>query len=542
MTTQTLKAKRLMTEIFEPLTVDGNKLDREYISITKLNDKSTKEEQFDNINEAMEYALKNDKYYYNTYFSLATTDGTGRTKGNIKRRTCLAFDFDKKDFEEGFNHIDIMHMFKSIRLFYHVLIDTGNGYHVYVFIEPTDDLEAVEEVQRAIAIRLKADLKATLQTQIMRIPSTLNVKDVKEKKYVNIVYLASTDKIKKLSIEHYKYNYVTENTNKNIKYAMQNKYLPECVKEILKGSKDGEKNTDLQKLVVVLKRQGKTLAEIKPIVSEWQDNTETKLERLDYQTEYIYNNVGKGTLNCNECPHRNNCYSSVVEAEDDGNCKVILDSRDINKIQNKNKKNKRGGLKKMNGEMALIYTILKKHHEGLFREEILEAITYRPVKDKPIVVANNLEPKEIVYRVFSDRKLGTVLKELVENGFITEEPKGNKKFYKIKQRTLKEEHKIILSYGATDKVIEGDITTSEYELYLYMKYLNHMENLEGNTINKRTDILRVNQEDLAKDLGITQGRIAQMISNLLAERLLLIWYRGKSSNNNFMYNTYLLNK
>ena len=38
MTTQILKAKRLMTEIFEPLTIDGNKLDREYISITKLND------------------------------------------------------------------------------------------------------------------------------------------------------------------------------------------------------------------------------------------------------------------------------------------------------------------------------------------------------------------------------------------------------------------------------------------------------------------------------------------------------------------------
>ena len=111
MTTQTLKAKRLMTEIFEPLTIDGNKLDREYISITKLNDTSTKEEQFDNINEAIEYALKNDKYYYNTYFSLATTDGTGRTKGNIKRRTCLAFDFDKKDFEEEFNHIDIMYFY-----------------------------------------------------------------------------------------------------------------------------------------------------------------------------------------------------------------------------------------------------------------------------------------------------------------------------------------------------------------------------------------------------------------------------------------------
>lgn len=531
MQTQTLKAKRLMTEIFKPLTIDGNKLDREYISITKLNDTSTKEEQFDNMNEAMEYALKNDKYYYNTYFSLATTDGTGRTKDSIKRRTCLAFDFDKKDFEEGFNYIDIMYLYKSIRLFYHALIDTGNGYHVYVFIEPTDDLEAVEEVQRAIALRLKADLKATLKTQIMRIPSTLNVKDVKEKKYVNIVYLAESDKIKKLPIEHYKYNYVTENTNKNIKYAMQNKYLPECVKEILKGSKDGEKNTDLQKLVVVLKRQGKTLAEIKPIVSEWQDNTETKLERLDYQTEYIYNKVYNGELNCSECSHKQECYSKIITStETKYNVKdfpsIRMTENTISK--SKNKKSKRKGVKKMNGNMLLIYSVLKNHSEGLYKEELIKEITYKSRK------------KKIEKCIFSDKTLRTTLQELEANGFIEVTTIDRKKFYKLKAERVKEELTFDISCAATYQCIKGEITPEEYELYCYMRYLNNKQQREQ-VKSLKGNLLRVNQDDLAKDLGVTQGRISQMIENLLDEKLLSIWYRGKSANTGYMYNTYLLN-
>ena len=541
MSTQIEKTNRLITEMFGPLTDNDNKLiHNEYISITKINSNSTREEYFDDLKEALEYATRKDKYYYNTYFSLATTDGSGRTTDRLKRRSCLAFDFDKKDFPEDFNYIDIMYLFKNIRLYYHAIVDTGHGFHVYVFIEPTDDLQVVEKVQRAIAIKVNADLKATLKTQIMRLPSTINVKDVKEKKYVNIVYLADQEKIKRLPIEHYRYNYATESTNKNIKYAMQNKYLPECAKEILKGSKDGEKNEDLQKLIVVLKRQGKTLPEIKAIVSEWQENTETKLERLDYQVEYMYENLKNGTLNCSECSHNRECYTSVIEAEDDGESKVILDTRAVDKV--KNKKSKRKGVKKMTGDMLIIYTILKKYHEGLYREEILKAITYNPAKNKPFLKENNLE-EVLEFRVFQDRKLGNVLKELVDNRFITEERIGNKKFYKIKEKELKEEHKLSISYGATDKVIEGDITTSEYELYCYMKYLNHMQHLqEGKNIYNRTDILRVNQKDLAEDLGVTQGRISQMIENLVRERLLLIYYRGKKENTNFMYNTYLLNK
>jgi len=73
------------------------------------------------------------------YFTLATTNGAGGTKQDLKTRTVLAFDFDKKDLGQDFNHIDIINRFKAIGLWYHILVDSGHGYHAYTCIEPTQE-------------------------------------------------------------------------------------------------------------------------------------------------------------------------------------------------------------------------------------------------------------------------------------------------------------------------------------------------------------------------------------------------------------------
>ena len=103
---------------------------------------------------------------------------------------------------------------------------------------------------------------------------------------------------------------------------------------------------------------------------------------------------------------------------------------------------------------------------------------------------------------------------------------------------VSENLKIRISYASACECIKGDITTSELELYCYMKYLNKVTPPKrGQSLNT----IQVNQEDLARDLGVTQQRISEMIQNLLDEKLLSIDYRAKSRNTNFMYNVYLLN-
>ena len=517
------KVNRLLRNVFPTLEAG------EYITIVRINDNKTEEVRCKTIDEAVSYCARKDKYFYNSYYSLATTDGIGRTTNNLRTRSCLCWDFDKKDLGQDFNVKDILHLFKSIRLYYHAIIDSGNGYHAYVLIEPTTDLEAIESVQKCVAIRLGADTKATLKTQLMRLPGTVNIKN-NNKLPVKIVYLASDDHIKRLPISHYQRNYVTERYktgNTNINWVMRDNFTPKCVKDILeRGSEVGERNADLQKLVVALKRLGKSEAEIRGVVTEWLENTE-KMHDLDYQLHYMYENLYNGCLNCTECPHRSECYVVDNIGENvtpEGYPMLAIPNRDVKLIANSRRKRK--GVKFMNGNGIVIYTVLMNHKKGLYRNELVEELSYRDRDDDELKCC------------FSDNTITKTLNELHVNGFIDITTEGRRKFIKLKSNRVSEDLKIRISYASTYECIKGDITPTELELYCYMKYLNKI------TPRKRGEAenaLTVTQEELARDLGVDQSRVAQMISNLLGRKLLSINYRGRNRSGTYMYNSYLLN-
>ena len=513
------KINRFMKNVFPVLGED------EHITIVRINDSKTEEIRCKDIDEAVSFCNRKDKYYYNSYYSLATTDDVGRTTNNLKSRACLCWDFDKKDLGQDFNVKDILHLFKSIRLYYHAIIDSGHGYHVYVFIEPTTDLEAVESVQKAVAVRLGADVKATLKTQLMRLPETVNIKD-NNKLPVKIVYLADDEHIKRLPISHYQYNYATVRyTRTNIEWIMRDDKTPQCVRDILEaGSPVGKRNEDLQTIIVALKRQHKTLAEIRAVINEWLNNTE-ELERLDYMINYIYENVYNGPLDCKNCPHRKECYVRDTAVKPLDYPVLKIPDRDLLKI--KNSRIKKKGKKYMSGNMLIIYSILLRHNKGLFKDELIEELTYKnPEK--------GIEAKCCM----SDKTIRTTLKELEENGFIVVTTIDRKKFYKAKPNYVKDDMKTEISYLAALQCIKGCISTQELELYCYIKYLNKMAPKKK---GQDPYSIYINQEGLANVLGIEQSRISQMIKNLLNEKLMSIDYRSKSSNNNFMYNVYLLN-
>ena len=515
------KLTRFMKNVFPTLE------EHEFITVVRINDNKTEEIRCKSIDEVVNFCNRKDKYFYNSYYSLATTDGLGRTANNLKSRACLCWDFDKKDLGQDFNVKDILHLFKSIRLYYHAIVDSGHGYHVYVFIEPTTDLEAVEAVQRAVAIRLGADTHATLKTQLMRVPGTVNIKHG-NKFPVKIVYLSDNAHIKRLPISHYQYNYVTERYktgNTNIKWAMRDDRLPYCVRNILeRGSEVGERNADLQTIVVALKRLGKSEAEVRAVVSEWLENTE-KMEDLDYQLHYMYENLYNGCLNCKECPYRSECYvrDTVVKPLDYPVLKIP--DRDLVKI--KNSRIKKKGKKYMNGNMLIIYSVLLRHNKGLFKDELTEELTYKnPEK--------GIEAKCCM----SDKTIRNTLKELEENGFIEVKTVDRKKVYKLKANRVSAENKFTVSYASAYEVVKGCITAEEFQLYCYMKYLCKI------TPKKRGEdpfSLQVNQDKLADDLGVDRSVVTKMIQNLIDEKLIQLYSRNKSKNNNFMYNTYLLN-
>ena len=515
-------------ELYKPiLDENGNIKENEKIKIEKYQNRILKKEEFySNINELCKNVETQNKYYYDTYFSLTTNNGNSKSMNDSKTRTCIAFDFDKKDNEE-LTATDLIHKFSNIGLFYHCIIDSGHGFHVYIFINKTNNLQLVSQVTKHITTLLEADTNCT--TQILRVPFTTNCKEEKNKKRVNIIKLYKD--IRRKNIEDLAKRYIMKyNENKNIEYLLREQ-IPKCLANIITtGTTIGNRNKDLQKIVVLLKGMKKSEAEILAITKEWNNNNKISFNQneLEYQVNYMYNNLNTTELECNNCKYNNACYSKVMtDFKYEENEKLIkLSENSVNK--SKNKKSKRKGVRKMNGNMLLVYSVLKNHFDGLYKEELEKELTYKSKRKKIERVA------------LSNPTLIKTLKELEENKFITIETINRKKLYKCIPERVKEECTFVISYSATYECIKGNISTEEYELYCYMRYLHNKEQRE-NPRALKGNLFRINQEDLAKDLNVTQQRISAMISNLIDEKLLSIWYRGKKENSNFYYNVYLLN-
>ena len=231
-------------------------------------------------------------------------------------------------------------------------------------------------------------------------------------------------------------------------------------------------------------------------------------------------------MDCKECDYKQECYSVVLsdfEYKDDDKL-ITMNETHMSKL----KHSKRKGVKIMKSNDLLVYSILKLHDDGLYKEEILKELTYTKKK-----VVKNV--------TMSDKTLRETLKSLEDNGFIVIDIQAKgKKLYKVVGTRNKIELTYLVSYSAMFECIKGNITTEELRLYNYMRYLHHKEQRE-NTKALKGNLFQINQLDLAKELGVTQGRISQMIENLLDEKLLSIWYRQSSKNNGFEYNVYRLN-
>ena len=529
------KIKKFLMTLYQEVITSGNNLkDNEYIRIYQNNktnevtlldfDKKdfSKVEFFNNIDDIVSYVTNKNSSFMNTYFTLSTTNGFGGTLSNLQNRYFIGFDFDKKDYN-SLTLADIVNKFNELKLYYHALVDSGNGYHAYICINKTNDHKLVEEVTKTIAQKLGADLNACKTTQILRVPLTYNIKD--KKKQVRIIKLYDKETIKRYDIDKLAKRFcrdVKNTTDTNIKYALNSNIKP-CVAYVLEhGSKEGCNNYDLQRIVVDLRNKNKTLAQVKSICVEWNNKNEKSWSdnELNYQVEYMYNNLTYVKFDCTECDKKDSC-NSVIETDFNysENDKLIMVSETTMKSL---KKANRKGAKTMEGNDLVIYSILKLHNKGLYRDELVKELTYKK-KCR-----------------FSEPTITKALKNLTDNGFIEVEQVGKNKMYKLINTRNKVELTYNISFGATFECVKGNISTDELRLYNYMRYLQHKEQRE-NPKALKGNLFQMTQRDIAKDFGTTQGRISQMINNLLEEKLISIWYRQTSNNNGFDYYVYTLN-
>lgn len=538
------KIKKFLKTVFRDIDFA-----KEKIRVFQNNKDNTfnKVNYFYDIDELVSFSTNKSNYNLNTYFQLATlhTDAEDGKEENLKYRYCLSFDFDKKDLGEGFNHKDIVNRFKELKIYCHCIIDSGNGYHAYIVLNKTADIDKVNEVQKALCKRLGADRNAIKKTQILRIPYTYNVKGDKAKT-VRIVHLA--DKHSKL-FKPYDINFLyRKNCNKadiirndtTIKYTLNNTNVPKCIQNILQnGSEEGNRYKDLQNIVVALRQHNKDLGIIKEICKEWAFKSNYD-DSLEYRVENIYNNKTSLELNCSDCLEFNNCYSKVVSDFNFDNltdengiiCNTYnLDDKIIKKIKNKQN---RGG-KVLSGNEVLILNVLKNEHEHP-----------RPLTKDGMDI--KLLTNSITYKKkcrLSDKTLRETLDNLVKNKYVTVDIGARgKKYYKFNHIRSKVDNNIKISYFATIMCICGNITPSELSLYVLLRYIHRQQQLQGIA---KGNILQINQDEIAKayygdsNKENNQSNISVMINNLIECKILEIYNKEQSKNNGYDYNIYRLN-
>lgn len=531
---RTYKLKKFIMNLYEEGITEGNNLnDGEFIRVVQIkNDGFVQEKYFKNIDDLIEYALSKKSICYNTYFELVTTSEKGGDIENLKYGYCIGLDFDKSEFGSKLNIEEIVEKFKSIGLFYHAIVDSGNGFHVYIYIQKTNNFEIIKEVTTTIASKIGADLNACKSTQLLRIPYTYNIKNLKKIKQVNIVHIQERDSIKRYDINQLQQKYCKtdkeksvcnkKNKSNSLPLSILNSNIKPCVIDILEnGSEDHCNNLDLQKIVVELKSKNKTLNEVAYICNKWNtlNAKPWNQKELDYQVKYMYDNLITTQYNCKECIHKSTCKYIII-SNFEFNAESILIS--VSETQMKSlRKSNRKGVKVMEGNDLVIYGVLKNHNNGLSREELIRELTY---KKKPKL---------------SDTTLTRVLKNLELNGFI-EVKEGKKKFYHIPKARHKSECTFQISFSAIYECIKGSITSDELRLYCYMRYLHHKEQRENSKALKG-NLYQINQRELAKLYGITQQRVSQMVKKLEEEKIISIYYRDKSKNNGYEYYVYRLN-
>lgn len=464
---------------------------------------------FNDIDDIVTFATNKYRKFNNTYFTLSSVDinaENGQAE-NLVNRYCLAFDFDKKDYEKGFNHKQIIEKFKDLGLWYHCIVDSGNGYHVYMMINSTNELDKVNEVQNALGKLLKADLNATKTTQILRIPYTFNAKD--KLKEVKIISMFNRNTIKRYDINKLYKRFCQSDfrdNNNSVVISLNGSY-PQCVQKALsEGSKVGNRNNDLFNIVIALKLRGNNISQIKHTIGEWNKLNEEGLNNLDKEVERIYNNYNGYVCNSCNVEVKDNCKTYTISNFDlESYGQPILDIQ--SKVGRQCRKSKRKGVVTMGGNELFIYNVLvnNKSFSDLNIDMIIERITDRKTKkcalSKPTILKalKGLEEKEYI----------TITKGNAR--------KGIKDIYSINEKKITPENSFKMSYFINILVVKGHITTNELRIYTHMRYL-HLEDVKLN--KTKGNIFVRSRYELAKSLEMDENNVSKAINNLYENMVL----------------------
>lgn len=516
------KQKQFFKTLYEPILEYGNKnkignnlKNNEQIVICFKSDNGMTQKAFNNIDDIILYLRGNKQVQYcETYFNLHTSKNGNRKKEDVQTCIAIGLDYDKKDFPEGVDIIDyVQGQFKKFHLFYNIVVDTSHGYHFYILLEPTTDIELVTKVTKQIAMLTGADTKASKPTQLLRIPYTYNNKKLSEgkRKLVKLVNIDSKYQRKNINSIANRILKYTNNSNKTFK-GTSCKRIEDLTTIPCKNRHD-----NLLCLYGKLLQFNNTEGQIQIKLDEFQKLN--KLEDWDYQIKYLKEN-GKPISSCNSCKYVKECRNYI-----ESDFEYLPDELLLHTNEKVFSKCKKKGAKQMNGNEIVIYGILKLFNKPLSKDELLEEITYRNKK------------KEVINRAMSDKTLRENLKTMEEKNIIISETVNRKKYYELGRERAQDELKLEVRASVVYDVVKGYLTQEELQFYCFLRYLQHEQRRLTPNIGGNKFIMT--QEEISKKYGVTRQYVNELIQELDRKKYIRI-EKTNSNNNSYDYNIYYL--
>lgn len=518
----------------------------EYVNLVMMgNGKNGKDVSFQkfvkNYDEFEDY-VKKYRHRFNIYVRAATVkENKNGKRENLNRRRVLFLDFDKKDNPDLKTIEDVTARIKTRmpKLFNHCIVDSGNGFHVYIAICSERATSKVADVNKELARILGADMKACLSTQIVRVPTSYNLKngDKKLVTMINNTYGTAMYKQYKLNeilsqIGFYKRNEcIDENTPSKPTLVYDSVSYSYCTLKMLnEGVDKTERNFALGRIVNYLKLKGYTESATQKRILEWnltcrppKNEKEVKLDFENYwakSNEYkllgckLSNEVDQKILDkyCDQYL----CKSTYEKKSSD----ILIDSREV-EFGNLFLNDKY--LKDLNGYCYLILTILHLFPNGLTLDELKKELT-----------AKNYLKKEQIKPCMSVNTLRKVLKILIFNcKFVEYKENGLRKqgfmkkrcdFYRLKVR-INYKGYTRFYYSASILLINNLITQTDYLVYLCL-----VRNLQSGQ--------NISEDTISDNLGMHKGNVSRNIKSLHDSGILKIEQRMNEKG--LYYNHYTL--
>lgn len=506
------------------------------VAINKSSDPVTKTVYIKTLDEFKTFALRH-RDQYDVYAQIATNRGTsGGSKKSQRQRRVLLLDYDFKDHPELSGAEDCTQLIKNKlpKLFIHACVASGHGYHMYVAIKPSCKISEITAANKDLATITCADLAATSETQIIRIPGTYNHKQANgnynyddKDKWQRVTLVTSADPDDDLyhpydlsyirsMIGSYQSNERAAGLLDQSGRAWQPENLSECpsylcVHRVLaEGAVRGQRNFWLGRIVKMMQQDGYQQSKIFAEIKNWNDRCQPPKNWSEVKADtqrYIDNDYK--LLGCcgafNESDPRREwvnqqCDKAMCRTWHNGPA-VSVTAAESPRINKKVVTNQ--WMRRLTGNDYLILTILDVYADKCgrrgFRVRNLKKLLWSSIKKRQAI---------------GDRKLRELLNKMMEQRLIvlTADKSGTWDETKIKvARRLKEfgAGYIQFYWSISNALIDGKITQTDYMVYIAL-------------IRNLSDGKNVTYRQIADDLDMDDRQVQRSIKRLESERCLII--------------------